>query len=149
MMKRHTVSALLRAAVLVVVCTMLGAGCKDDEQKISDVSALEAADLVGNNVDNADFVILDVRTPAEFAEGHLRNAVNVDFRAPDFGARLQALDRNAMYLVYCGSGGRSAQAVEMMRELDFQEVYNVLGGFAALQNSAPCMCIFDQASAAL
>ena len=137
---------LLRTATLAVACALLAAGCENDKQKqkISDVSAQEAINLVEENARNADFVILDVRTPAEFAQGHLANAVNIDFRAADFETRLQALNKNAVYLVYCGSGVRSAQAVEMMRELDFAEVYNVLGGFAAIQGAATCGCIFAE-----
>ena len=53
--------------------------------------------------------ILDVRTPEEFATGHLRGATNVDLAASDFGERIAALDETATYVVYCASGNRAEQ----------------------------------------
>jgi rhodanese-related sulfurtransferase len=138
---------LLRTATLAMACALLAAGCEDDnQQKISDISAQEAINLVEENARNADFVILDVRTPEEFAQGHLANAVNMDYYAADFETRLQGLNKNAVYLVYCGSGMRSAKVIEMMRELGFAEAYNVLGGFPAIQvaATATCGCIFAE-----
>ncbi len=76
-----------------------------------------------------DVVVLDVRTPPEFAAGHLADAIMVDFRAPDFEAKLEEMDRDATYLVYCRSGRRSAGALSVMESMGFQEAYNMLGGF--------------------
>jgi phage shock protein E len=76
-------------------------------------------------------VVLDVRTPAEFAEGHLGGARHVDFLAPDFRHRVEALDRARPYFLYCRTGNRSGQAAEFMRAMGFREVYNV-GGLEAL-----------------
>jgi rhodanese-related sulfurtransferase len=76
-------------------------------------------------------VVLDVRTPAEYAGGHLAGATLVDFRAPDFEARAAALDRDREYLVYCRSGGRSAGAVDVLRKLGFRKLVNLDGGYRA------------------
>jgi rhodanese-related sulfurtransferase len=73
-------------------------------------------------------VVLDVRTPAEFAAGHLAGALNVDVAAPDFEARVAALDRDRTTYAYCRSGGRSARAVAAMRAMGFTRVFNV-GGY--------------------
>jgi len=67
----------------------------------------------------AGAVILDVRTPQEFAEGHLEGAVNLDVNAADFGTRLRELDPAGRYLVYCRSGNRSKQAIDRMRAAGF------------------------------
>ncbi len=75
--------------------------------------------------------MLDVRTPEEFASGHLAGAVNLDFYAPSFADDLAALDREAPYLLYCRSGNRSGQAREMMRSLGFAEVHEIAGGINA------------------
>ena len=73
-------------------------------------------------------VVLDVRTPAEYAHGHLRGARLVDALSPDFAREVEKLDRDRPYFLYCRSGNRSGRAARVMRDLGFQEVYNV-GGF--------------------
>lgn len=76
-----------------------------------------------------DFVVLDVRTPAEFAAGHLPGAVNLDIRDPGFEARVARLDRRATFLVYCRTQNRSGVAAAIMRRLGFENVTVMLGGF--------------------
>ncbi|MDB6112128.1 MAG: rhodanese-like protein [Pedosphaera sp.] len=76
-------------------------------------------------------VILDVRTPAEFADGHLAGATNLDFRDPEFQAKLAKLDKSQPYLVHCAIGGRSAKASKVMTKLDFKSVYDLKGGLEA------------------
>lgn len=76
-------------------------------------------------------VLLDVRTPAEYAAGHLDGADNLDVMAPDFAARIDTLDREQTYYLYCRSGSRSGQAARRMKEMGFEDVHNV-GGFEAL-----------------
>lgn len=79
----------------------------------------------------ADAVVLDVRTPAEYAEGHLTGVENIDFLNPTFRDRVKDLDRDATYYLYCRSGGRSGKATELMQTMGFSNVTNV-GGYDAL-----------------
>lgn len=72
--------------------------------------------------------LIDVRTLAEFSEGHLQNALNLDINEDDFEKQLQTLDKAAPVYVYCRSGGRSAKAVEQMKEMGFREIYELEGG---------------------
>ena len=76
-------------------------------------------------------IVLDIRTPQEYSEGHLKGAVNLDYLVPqeEFRAELQKLDRNANYLMHCQSGGRSSDAAEIMEELGFTSVYHLKAGF--------------------
>ncbi|MDH4059052.1 MAG: rhodanese-like domain-containing protein [Cyclobacteriaceae bacterium] len=76
-------------------------------------------------------VILDVRTPEEVGGGYIDGAMNIDVRASDFETRIQTLDRNSTYLVYCGSGIRSRKAADMMKKYNFVKVYDLDGGLAA------------------
>jgi rhodanese-related sulfurtransferase len=69
-------------------------------------------------------MIIDVRTPQEFAAGHLSGAVNLDVNDPSFDARMAQLDRTGTYFVYCRSGNRSAQAVNRMRDAGFVDAYD-------------------------
>ena len=70
----------------------------------------------------ADAVVVDVRTPGEFAEGHLDGAVNIDVQATDFAARAAELPVDAPVVVYCRSGNRSAAAVAVLRDLGFTDL---------------------------
>ena len=79
--------------------------------------------------------LLDVRTPKEFAEGHLPGAINVDVKADDFVANAKArLDSQKTVAVYCRSGKRSVQAAKMLAKEGFK-VVNLLGGIQAWQKA--------------
>ncbi len=99
------------------------------------ISAQEALDLIQENAGNADFVIIDVRTAEEFAEGHIENAVNIDYYASTFESDIHALDKDKVYLIYCRSGNRSGKALDIMEDLGFQEVYDLGGGIVAWINA--------------
>ena len=73
-------------------------------------------------------VILDVRTPAEFASGHIAGAVNVDFESGSFDQDIQKLENSKTYAVYCRSGNRSGQATSIMAKNGFSSVFNLNGG---------------------
>ncbi|OGY21206.1 MAG: sulfurtransferase [Candidatus Woykebacteria bacterium GWB1_45_5] len=102
---------------------------------LKDISTREATGLVEKNKDNPDFVIIDVRTPPEYAPEHLEKATNLDYSSGSFRSELEKLDKNEIYLIYCRSGNRSKKALVVMRELGFNEVYNMLGGITAWTNS--------------
>lgn len=97
-------------------------------QIIENVTQKEAYSLIKKNKGNPDFLILDVRTPREFMAGHVKNAVNLDYYSKSFRDDLSKMNRGKVYLIYCHSGGRSGRVLEMMRKLNFIEVYNLLGG---------------------
>lgn len=78
-----------------------------------------------------DFIILDVRTPEEFAAGHLKNAININYYDKDFVERVSSLDKRKKVVVYCAVGGRSGQALNKMDALGFQYVLNMKGGYNA------------------
>jgi rhodanese-related sulfurtransferase len=97
-----------------------------EEQKMpyQTITATDAAGIL----ETEKPVIIDVRDPGEFSSGHIRDAVNISLRDPGFMAKVEALDRKAVYLVYCLSGHRSRQAVTIMDSLGFQKVYTISGG---------------------
>ncbi len=72
-----------------------------------------------------DLVILDVRTPAEFAESHVKSSVNIDFLASEFETHIAKLDKSKCYKLYCRSGNRSGKAMERMSALGFKDVENL------------------------
>jgi rhodanese-related sulfurtransferase len=93
------------------------------------VSPEEAAATIADPPE--DLVILDVRTPEEFAEGHIEGAVMVDFYSDTFDDELAALDPNVPYVVYCRSGNRSGQTITKMEQIGFQSVEDIDGGVVA------------------
>jgi len=122
---------LLVFLVLLVIGVVLVGGCVGQEtpaQIIEDITPQEAFALIQDNQNNPDFIILDVRTPEEFADGHIENAINLDYYSETFGDELNKLDKNKTYLVYCRSGRRSRNALDIMEELNFREAYNMSGG---------------------
>ena len=79
--------------------------------------------------DDANAVILDVRTEDEFSEGVIPGAFNIDiYKGQGFIYALEELDKSKNYYVYCRSGGRSGQACSIMSQLGFENTYNLLGG---------------------
>ncbi len=80
-------------------------------------------------------VILDVRTPQEFADGHLDKAVNIDVNAADFTTRIAKLDKAVPYAVYCRSGNRSATAMDLMKKAGFTSAFHLGGGIGAWTGS--------------
>jgi len=113
---------------------VLTSGCillrplEPSDQVIENITVKEAFDLIQANKDNPDFVILDVRTPEEFASGHIENAINLDFLSETFRKDLDQLDKSKTYLMHCRSGARSVQALSVMEELSFLEVYHMPDG---------------------
>ncbi len=74
-------------------------------------------------------IILDVRTPEEFSEGYITNATNLNiYDANTFMSKIQSYNKENNYYIYCKSGARSAQACQIMGQLGFSNVYNLLGG---------------------
>lgn len=72
-------------------------------------------------------VIIDVRTPAEYALGHVENSLNIDIFSPQFLVEIQKLDKNQNYHLYCRTGNRSGQAETAMKQLGFVDVKNIGG----------------------
>ncbi len=75
-----------------------------------------------------DVIILDVRTPEEFASGHIEGALNIDFNSGDFANEITRLNPSETYAIYCRSGNRSGQAASIMHKAGFHDVSNLNGG---------------------
>jgi thioredoxin 1 len=76
-------------------------------------------------------IILDVRTPEEYQDGHLANAVNMNWNDDAFDKQIKTLDKNSPVFVYCYGGGRSSSAAKELRKQGFTNVYDLKGGMEA------------------
>ncbi|KAA3629022.1 MAG: rhodanese-like domain-containing protein [Bacteroidetes bacterium] len=95
------------------------------------VSANEFKQLIANG----DVVVVDVRTPNEYAQGHIKGAKLINLYDPNFNAQIAQLDKGATTLVYCRSGRRSASAMRKMKSAGLNTVYNLSGGLGAWMSS--------------
>lgn len=127
-MKLHRHVVLLLAALTLMVggppSTSAGETPKD-----RNIDVRTARTMIENT--SPKVIVLDVRTPAEFAEGHLAGAVNIDRNDSAFERSVLALSRKIPIVIYCASGRRSSQALDLLTKHGYTNVYNVVGGIAA------------------
>jgi rhodanese-related sulfurtransferase len=114
----------------LIASVLLLAGCSSSTGAI-DLGVSEFSTKVAE----AGVITLDVRTPIEFAEGHIEGARLIDFQSGNFENEIAALDKNATYAVYCRSGNRSGQAVKVMQDAGFTNVFNMNGGVIEWTNA--------------
>jgi len=114
--------------ILSMLSGYFGRSSARPESRLEHITVSDAAALIQSNKNEANFVVLDVRTPQEFFGERLENAVNLDYYGLNFRESLSQLDKDKIYLVYCRTGRRSSLALMIMEELGFKEAYNVLGG---------------------
>jgi phage shock protein E len=107
------VLVLLLVALTAIVIAGCGSSATSAVQK---VGAAKAVGMLDSRV------VIDVRTPAEYAAGHIAGAQNIDVEAADFGSKIASLDKKATYLVYCHSGRRSAIAASQMAAAGFTDI---------------------------
>ncbi len=131
MMKKHLWTVLAALVLSWITWAQQDAASSKPAGKTRNVDVQEFDRLrSGKNV-----VVLDVRTPSEFAEGTIEGAVLLDYRAPDFAEKVAKLDKAKLYLVHCAAGGRSARACAKMETLGFTNLVNLEGGMGAWQDA--------------
>jgi rhodanese-related sulfurtransferase len=121
---------MLVLTTLLCSCTFLFCSAKTATDTFyTDVTAEQGEVIITENIDNPDFIILDVRSPSEYEEGHIENAININYYDSDFTTQLDTLEKNKTYFLYCRSGSRSRRALKKMKELGFNKIYHLKRGF--------------------
>ena len=120
----------MKKIVALIASALMIAGCSSSSSA-TDLSVTEFSSKIAES----GVVTLDVRTPGEFAEGYIEGARLIDFQSGNFDNEIAALDKNATYAVYCRSGNRSGQAVKVMHDAGFHNVYNLNGGIIDWANA--------------
>ena len=137
-MKRAGVAAALMAAAL-----LLG-GCSGATVSATAGPTASSAPAAGSSLSATDFaaaaklpdtMLLDVRTPSEFAAGHITGAVTIDVESATFAQTVATLDPAKTYAVYCRSGNRSKTAMAAMGQAGFNHLFDLAGGIGAWQSS--------------
>ncbi|MDO5726869.1 MAG: rhodanese-like domain-containing protein [Bowdeniella nasicola] len=133
-------STLFRLPLLIVASGSLLLGCAQPAPQVASTPTSAASSRTvswGEHVDLPEFqlvteqedvTIIDVRTPEEFAGGHLPDAINIDVTASDFGDRIAELDPEGTYAIYCRSGNRSRHAQAQLVQAGFDHTVALRGG---------------------
>ena len=134
-MKTRALLQLLAVAIIssAVSFSSMAADAKVDSKTeakpaVKNIKVADAAKLLA---EKKEVVVLDVRTPEEFNEGHLKGAVNINIQSPTFKEDVAKLDKSKTYLVNCAAGGRSTRACNAMGGMGFKDALNLEGGFKA------------------
>jgi rhodanese-related sulfurtransferase len=121
----------MKKIIAMLASVLLLAGCASG---VTGVTNMNVEDF-SKKAAESGVVTLDVRTPGEFMTGHIQGAQNIDFEGGSFESQIESLDKNGTYAVYCRSGNRSGQAVKVMQDAGFKNIYNLDGGVIDWANS--------------
>ena len=116
-------------------CALLIGGCAQSQPGATEPGTEQsAAAVTATTAPVSAGTLIDVRTPDEYAQGHLEGAINIDLGQSSFDEEIAKLDKQAAYTVYCRSGNRSAQAAKRMQAAGFTQVMDAGGVEAASQS---------------
>ncbi len=98
--------------------------------QVMDTITVLTAEQFTNAISSDSIQLLDVRTPEEFKEGHISDALNINFLEPEtFYIEVEKLDRSTPLYIYCRSGNRSEKAAVKLDSLGFKNIYDLKGGY--------------------
>ena len=126
--------AMIAGTLFLGSCASNSSSSEGKEAKIEEIiSTLDNVNEI--NFKSNKNVLLDVRTPEEFAEGHVPGAVNIDVKNPNFEEEIQKLDTKKNYFIYCKSGVRAKLATEKMQEKGFKNAKNFKDGMSTYKGT--------------
>ncbi|TXJ46538.1 rhodanese-like domain-containing protein [Brachyspira pilosicoli] len=111
----------MKKIIIILSVSFLFLACSNKGYK--NINNIEKAIKLVNSSTN--LIILDVRTREEYLAGNIPNSINIDVLSQDFKSKIDMLDKNKEYLVYCRSGNRSAIASSIMSTNGFLNIYNL------------------------
>lgn len=128
----------MRLSLLLILFCSAMIACKNqakespvEKNTIVVVQNITVKDIPSINSSKQNLKFLDVRTPEETADGIIAGAIKIDYRADKFEDKLDKLNRDDSYIVYCRSGGRSSKTADIMKQMGFKSIYNLEGGYTA------------------
>ena len=128
-----------KTIILSIVILAIFSGCISDtkpseKSRYTDISVQQGKEMV----DRGEVFILDVRTPEEYAAGHIKGSTLLavqDIPEQELGEKLKDIPKDRKILVYCRTDRRSTQASQILVENGFSEVYNMKGGIIGWMNA--------------
>jgi rhodanese-related sulfurtransferase len=113
--------------LIIVVVALVSCQAQQKEQSVMLVKPTVFSEKMAEHKGQ----VVDVRTPMEYRQGYIKDAVNIHLYDKDFEQRIEKLDKAEPVYVYCKVGGRSAEAVEIMKEKGFTNIVELDGGMDA------------------
>lgn len=110
----------MKKIIIILSVSFLFLACSNKGYKNLNIE--KAIKLVNSST---NLIILDVRTREEYLSGNIPNAINIDVLSQDFKSKIDMLDKNKEYLIYCRSGNRSSIASSIMSTNGFINIYNL------------------------
>ena len=117
--------------IMTMKNTLLGLGflwtlsCHPQESTVQKIDkATVKAEVIGKDVQ-----LVDVRTPQEYNNGHIDDAVNFDINGTSFLKQIKTLDKEKPVYLYCKMGGRSNRAAEILKSKGFKKIFDYTGGY--------------------
>lgn len=110
----------MKKIIIILSVSFLFLACSNKGYKNLNIE--KAIKLVNSST---NLIILDVRTREEYLSGNISNAINIDVLSQDFKSKIDMLDKNKEYLIYCRSGNRSSIASSIMSTNGFINIYNL------------------------
>jgi rhodanese-related sulfurtransferase len=129
-MKRSIFIGILSIFLLANCQTEKSTNTSSEDAPMSNFKEVSAKEF-SERISKEKGIVLDVRSPEEFEEEHLKNAQNIDINGEIFDKKLGSLDKKSTYFVYCLKGKRSSKALEKMKQQGFQKAYEMQGGLTS------------------
>lgn len=118
----------IKTIITAVILSILLVNCKDAKTNDSAVVELITVAEMDSLLEMEKVQLVDVRTPKEYAEGHIEGAINIDFSDENFETLISEVDKTKPVAVYCGRGGRSGKCSAYMKKAGFTKIYDLDGG---------------------
>jgi thioredoxin 1 len=125
---------VLRLKLAVFVFSILVVSSCSSQQKDNTYKEISTKEFSVKLSERENATLLDVRTPFEYENGHIENAILADFNSSDFENRIKDLDKKKPVFVYCLSGGRSRAAAQVLIDKGFSDVFELEGGIMRWKN---------------
>ncbi len=114
--------------ISIILSVVIGLTLLNCKQSAAQQSTLLEPQEFKEFLSSNEVLLIDVRTPQEFNSGHIENAVNIDFKSPDFAMAVQKLDTTKTLVIYCRSGRRSGMGTPTFVKAGFKQLYDLKGG---------------------
>ncbi|MFC5044556.1 rhodanese-like domain-containing protein [Aquimarina hainanensis] len=117
----------LRFFPTILLCLLL-VNCNTTPQKDTAVIKVISVEEMTSLLEAEKVQLIDVRTPREYASGHIEGAINIDVNDKDFEKKIQQIDKSKPVAVYCKRGRRSNKCATYMEKAGYTKVYDLKGG---------------------
>jgi rhodanese-related sulfurtransferase len=141
--KKHfaLLSIVVLAGLMVSSCN--SSSSSDNQENTTDNTPVNTGERVldkeafAAGMKKSGAVLVDLRMPGEFDQGHIEGAINIDFFGPEFKYKLLELNKKKKYYLYCKNETRSKMSMQFMQDNDFKEVYMLKGGYEEWNTAEP------------